>query len=72
MYDYDSNNILGEAMKLRTGDEILRAFTKFHEGLKISGLRPKIHRLDDECPNNLKRYMKEEKIEYQLVPPYIH
>ena len=30
MYDYDSNNILGEALKSRTGDEILRAFTKRH------------------------------------------
>ena len=28
MYDYDSNNILGEAIKSRTGDELLRAFKK--------------------------------------------
>ena len=30
IYDYDSNIILGEATKSRTGDEILRVFTKMH------------------------------------------
>ena len=28
MYDYGSNNILGEAIKSRTGDELLRALKK--------------------------------------------
>ena len=52
MYDYDSNIILGEAMKSRTGDEILRIFTKMHTELKEKGLKPKMHRLDNECPEN--------------------
>ena len=72
MYDYDSNNILGEAIKSRTGDELVRAFTLVHEQLKISRLCPKIHRLDNECPVILKAYMKKENMEYQLVPPHIH
>ena len=29
MYNYDSNNILGEALRSRTGDKLLRAFTKY-------------------------------------------
>ena len=72
MYDYDSNSILGQPMKSRTGDEILRAFTKMHEQLKEAGLTPKLHRLDNECPTTLKFYMKKENISYQLVPPHIH
>ena len=60
MYDYDSNIILGEAMKSRTGDEILRAFAKMHTELKEKGLEPKMHRLDKECHENLKRYTKEQ------------
>ena len=31
MYDYDSNNILGEAIKSRTGDELSRVFKKMHK-----------------------------------------
>ena len=34
MYDYDSNNTLGEAIKSRTGDEILRVFTKKSHTIK--------------------------------------
>ena len=63
MYDYDSNSIMGEAMKSRTGEEILRAFTKIHQKLKSSGLTPKIHRIDNECPATLKAYMKADNIE---------
>ena len=69
MYDYDSNSILGQPMKSRTGNEILRAFTKI---LKECGITPKLHRLDNECPAILKSYMKKENISYQLVPPHIH
>ena len=43
-----------------------------HDQLKECGLKPKIHRLDNECPASLKAYMKLEKIAYQLVPPHIH
>ena len=49
IYDYDSN---GRVMKSRTGDEILRAFAKMHTELKDKGLKPKMHRLDNKCPEN--------------------
>ena len=52
MYDYDSNNILGEVIKSRTGDELLRAFKVMHGELKQCGSQPKMHRLDNECPVN--------------------
>ena len=52
MYHYDSNNILGEAMKSRTGEKTLRAFTKIHMELKDKGLKPKMHDLDNEYPAN--------------------
>ena len=58
MYDYDSNSINGEAMKSRTGEEILLAFTKLDQKLNNSGLSPMIHRIDNECPATLKAYMK--------------
>ena len=58
-YDYDSNSILGEPMKSRIAEELVRAFKLLHTELKEKGLTPKIHRLDNECPTPLKRYMKE-------------
>ena len=72
MYDYDSNIILEEATKSRTGDEVLRAFTRIYAELKGKGLGPKIHHLDNEFPEHLKRYTKEQQITYQLVPLHIH
>ena len=69
MYDYDSNSINGEAMKSRTREEILRAFTKLHQKLKNSGLTPNIHRIDNERSTTLNVYMKAGNIAYQLVPP---
>ena len=48
MYDYDSNNTLGEAMESRAGDEILRSFTKIHMQLKECGLTPKVYQLGNE------------------------
>ena len=69
---YDANTILGEAIKLRTEAEILRAFTKMHDYLAENGLKPKYHQLDNKCPATLKTYTKKEKIEYQLVPSHIH
>ena len=72
MYDYNSNSILGEPMKSRTGEEILRAFRKMHGQLKECGITPKLHRLDNECPDILKSYMKKKNISYKLVPPHIH
>ena len=59
-------------MKSRTGDEILRAFTKIYQKLKSSGLAPKIHRIDNKCPATLKAFIKSENIEYRLVLPHIH
>ena len=52
MYDYESNIILGESVKSRTGDEILGAFTKMHTELKDKGLKSKMHLLDNEYPAN--------------------
>ena len=64
MHDYGSNSILGEPMKSRTGDEILRAFSKMHKRLKECCIAPKLHRLYNACPAILKSYMKKENISY--------
>lgn len=51
---------------------ILNAFKKLHAKLCDAGLRPKLQRLDNECSDALKTFMRQENINYQLAPPGIH
>jgi hypothetical protein len=72
LYDYDSNAILTEPLKNRKGQEILRAYTKLHKYLIARGFTPQTHWLDNEASTALKDYNRENKIEFQLVPPQMH
>ena len=36
------------------------------------GLNPKMHVMDNQCPDTVKEYMCDNKIDFQLVPPHIH
>jgi hypothetical protein len=49
LYDYDSNCILAETMKNRTGKSNLAAYKALHTNLCTAGLRPQLGRLDNEC-----------------------
>ena len=71
-YDYDSNNILAEPLKSRTGLSIKNAYHKIRQLLISHGLTPQTHILDNECSQVLKTYMQEENEGFQLVPPHLH
>jgi hypothetical protein len=72
VYDYDSNHILAEPLKSRSEHELVRAYTKLHTKLTVCGLHPLLQKLDNECPAGLKKFMKTEGVDYQLVPPHVH
>jgi hypothetical protein len=72
LYDYDSNSILVEALRSRTGPCILAGYQVLHARLVAAGLRPQLQRLDNECSDALKRFLVAEEIDYQLVPPRLH
>ena len=72
LYDYDSNAILVEPLKNRTGPEILRGHQALFERLRHAGCRPKLHRLDNEASKVLKDYLRDQDIDFQLAPPHIH
>jgi hypothetical protein len=72
IYDYDSNAIFAEPLINRTAKEILRAYTKIHTLLVSRGLRPQLQRLDNEASTILKEFLKNQQIDFQLVPPGIH
>jgi hypothetical protein len=72
VYDYDSNGILVKPMQSRSGPCILAAFQLVHARLTAAGLKPQLHRLDNECSTALKSCLRDEHIDFQLVPPGIH
>jgi hypothetical protein len=72
VYDYDSNAILAEPLKSRNEVELLRAYTKIHTELSDRGLKPNLQILDNECPGQLKKFMKQNNVKFQLVPPVVH
>ena len=72
VYDYDSNAILVEPMRSRTGPCILAAYQTVHARLVTAGLRPQLQRLDNECSSALKTFLRAEAVDFQLVPPRVH
>ena len=72
LYDFDSNAIFSEPMRNRTGIEILRCYKKIYELLVSRGLRPQLHKLDNEASTVLKKFLINTGTDYQLAPPHIH
>jgi hypothetical protein len=72
LYDYDSNAILAKPIKERTAPELLRAFQVMEQELVARGPKPKLMKLDNEASKLLKKYLHQQNITFQLVPPYSH
>jgi hypothetical protein len=63
---------LAKPVKNRTDREMVPAFKHLHAYLCDRGLRPKLQKLDNEASAALQHAMREEAIDYQLVPPHVH
>jgi hypothetical protein len=72
LYDYDNNFIHDQAMPNRTAASIVKAYTKAITTLTTAGLRPQLQRLDNEASTLLQQFMKQQDIDFQLVPPHLH
>ncbi|GAX19836.1 hypothetical protein FisN_11Lu298 [Fistulifera solaris] len=72
LYDYDSNSIWAQPYPTKTSASLLTAYKKLHNRLVRGGLRPRLQRLDNEASHELKEFMTDEDIDYQLVPPAVH
>ena len=71
-YDYDSNTIHAEPMKNRSGQELLKGYTKIHNLLSEHGIAPKINYIDNECPKVLQQLINEKEECFQLVSAHLH
>ena len=56
-------------MKNRSDAEFLRVYNEIMEDLKLKGLKPTYHRLDNEASKAYKAAITQHDITYQLVPP---
>jgi hypothetical protein len=70
--EVDSNAILVEPMKNRTAGEMVRAYQVLIDRLNFAGIFPKLHILDNECSADMKKTIKSNKMDFQLVPPHDH
>ena len=68
----DSNAILSEAMKDRTAGKMVWAYQKLLKKLRLAGMAPKKHVLDNEMSNEFKDDVRMNEMEYELVPKGKH
>ena len=73
LVDIDSSGILVEPLKNRTDPELTRAYEKLLLRLKLVGIVPKKHVLDNEVSAAMKDLITTKyRMEYELVPPGCH
>ena len=68
----DSNAIISKAMKDRTSGKMVRAYQKLLKKLRLAGMTPKQHVLDNKMSNKFKDTVRMNEMEYKLVPKGQH
>ena len=72
VYIYNINAILMRCLKTKSGAEHLHKFKDVHTLLLHRGLKPKYCRMDNECSAPIKKFITDNNMELQLIPPQIH
>ena len=68
----DANYIFVQPMRNRTKEEMIRAYEKIINRMRMAGLGIKKHTLDNEASDALKQYIRKQEIQFELVPPGNH
>ena len=71
-YHYYANNILTTPLNNITGPCILSVITVIQNNLGKQGLTPKLHIVDNEASEDLKKYFEDSDIQFQMVLPHMH
>jgi hypothetical protein len=59
-------------IKYRTAEALTAGIQYIHNTLAKGGYQPKFHRMDNECPQQVKEYLTKQDVQYQLAPPDDH
>jgi hypothetical protein len=68
----DANYIFCEAMKNRSEDEMIEAYQKIIDRMKMAGLGLKTHQLDNKASKAYKQCIHQNGMTHKLVPPDNH
>jgi len=68
----DANYIFVEPMHNRTKEEMIRAYEKIINRMRLAGLGIKKYTLDNEASDAFKQYIHQQEIQFELVPPGNH
>jgi hypothetical protein len=71
-YIYELNAIIYRAMLSCTDASMVQAFTKVISILKSGGYHLALNVIDNECPTTVKKYIRSNTINIQLVPLHNH
>ena len=72
LYYHDSNAILAVPLTSRSERELIRATRVLHSYLYDRGLTPPYQMPDNECPSDLKQFLRDSSVKFQLVPPQLY
>jgi hypothetical protein len=65
----DANYIFVEPMHSRSKKEMIRAYKKIINRMRLAGLGPKKHTLDNKALEAFKQCIQEQQMHYKLAPP---
>ena len=72
-YIFDANGIIVRPMRNRSIAEHIRFYNEIFGYFEKQGQRPGVHKMDNECPQELKKIIvHQNKNRLELVPPHDH
>ena len=72
LYNYDSNVILAQPCRSRTGLELTETYNKVYKWFIKAGVVPVIQQLDNKVSGRLIESIEEKNLDYQLASPHTH
>ena len=71
-YMYDPNFIKGVTIKSKHADELLQAFQKVYKWCEARGIKPELHRMDNETSTEVENFIEGQKTKLQYTTPGRH
>ena len=68
----NANYIFVEPMYNRSKEEMIQAYKKIINRMRMAGLGIKKHTLDNEALDSFKQYIRQQQIQFELMPPSNH
>ena len=71
-YVYDANAIIAYPLHNRTAKEMLDTYQDLYRKLTKCGVKPKLHKLDNEISKEVEDFVLEQQTAIKYTPPDMH